>query len=87
MGTWGRMGMGWGRLGAVTDPGTIMFLREVAVKCGGDRPAHQTRTQAGGGRERGSGRHGSEETQAQKRALASNEKENRVALLLPFPGF
>ena len=79
--------MGWGRLGAVTDPGTIMFLREVAMKCGGDRPAHQTRTQAGGGRERGSGRHGSEETQAQKRALASNEKENRVALLLPFPGF
>lgn len=79
--------MGWGRLGAVTGPGTIMFLRDVAVKCGGDRPAHQTHTQAGGGREGGSGSHRSEGTQAQKRALASNEKENRVALLLPFPGF
>lgn len=37
--------------------------------------------------EGGSGSHGSEETQAQKRTPASNEKENRVALHLPFPGF
>lgn len=47
-GTWGGVGR---RRGAVSGPGTIMFLREVAVKCGGDRPEHQTRTQAGRGRE------------------------------------
>ena len=73
-------------LGAVSGPGTTLFLLEVAVKCGGDRPAHQTRTQAGRGRE------GAAEPQVrgspdQNRRLASDEKENRVALLAPFPGF
>lgn len=82
-GTQGGVGR---RLGAVSGPGTILFLREVAVKCGGDRPAHQTRTQAGRGRE-GAVEPQVRGTPAQNRRLASDEKENRVALLAPFPGF
>ena len=45
-GTWGGVSR---RLGAVTGPGTMMFLWEVAVKCGGDRPARQICVQAGRG--------------------------------------